>query len=344
MKIAVINTGSSSLKFKLFDMKEQKVLTTIFIEHIGESGAKYANHKEALESIEIDFKGLDAIGHRVVHGGDKLTKATLITEDVIETIRDLIPLAPLHNPANLEGIILSQNKAENVPNIAVFDTAFHATLAPEAYLYALPIELSQKHHIRRYGFHGTSHAYLLKQAALILQKDLNETSLITLHLGNGASVCAIKNGQSIDTSMGFTPLEGLVMGTRSGDIDPAIIFYMEKELGYTTDEIEMILNKKSGLFGLTGSNDVREIVENDDAKSRLALEIMIRRLQKYIASYMVLLDEVDAIVFSGGIGENSAYIRERVMSPKMFKNIKSFVIKTDEELEIASECLKFLKE
>ncbi len=343
MKIAVINSGSSSIKFKLFDMYDKSVIVDILKENI-------QNHHKALEEIilnlrekNIDFNSLDAVGHRVVHGADVFSSPTLIDRSVIDKIRDLIPLAPLHNPANLEGIEVSLNIAPQVKQIAVFDTAFHSSMLEEAYLYALPYEMYEKHKIRRYGFHGSSHSYVLKQSAKELNRSVDELNIITLHLGNGASACAIKNGKSIDTSMGFTPLEGLVMGTRSGDIDPAISIYMQRELGLNFDEVDTILNKKSGLVGICGDNDVRKIIESKDEKSKLALSIMVRRIQKYIGAYMALLGEVDAIVFTGGIGENSEYIRERVLENSFFKDIKVLIIKTNEELEIANECLRVLK-
>jgi len=343
MKIAVINAGSSSLKFKLFDMKTQEILKSVNIEHIGEEGAVFNNHHEALENIDIDFSSLDAIGHRVVHGGEEFSESVLIDGEVLDIIDKLSTLAPLHNPANLEGIKVAQKKVPNTPHIAVFDTAFHATMPKEAYLYALDYKMYEKHNIRRYGFHGTSHAYISKETAKILDKDINELNLITLHLGNGASACAIENGKSIDTSMGFTPLEGLIMGSRSGDIDPAIVLYMQRELGLSVDEVDRTLNKESGLLGICGENDVRNILNSNDEKAKLALDMMIRRIQKYIGAYMALLGQVDAIVFSGGIGENSTYIREKVLALQMFSGIKSLVIKTNEELEIANECLRVLK-
>ena len=342
MKIAVINAGSSSLKFKLFDMQTKEVLYASLVEKIGEAGSKIQTHQEALESIDIDFSKIDAIGHRVVHGGDKLTSSTLIDENVIQIISSLSSLAPLHNPANLEGIKVARKKAPSLANIAVFDTAFHSSMPKEAYMYALPREMYEKHHIRRYGFHGTSHSYIMKKAAFMLHKEIDEVNLITLHLGNGASACAIKNGKSIDTSMGFTPLEGLVMGSRSGDIDPSIVLYMQKELGLSIDEADKLLNKQSGLLGICDANDVRNIIEREDEQAKLALDMMIRRIQKYIGAYMALLGSVDAIVFSGGIGENSEYIRARVLDVQMFQNVNSLVIQTDEELEIANECLLIL--
>ncbi|MCD6191441.1 MAG: acetate kinase [Sulfurimonas sp.] len=343
MKIAVINAGSSSLKFKLFDMQTQKVLKSINIEHIGEEGAAFSNHHEALESIDIDFLSLDAIGHRVVHGGEEFRESVLIDERVIKIIDKLSSLAPLHNPANLEGILVAKQKAPSTPQIAAFDTAFHSTMPKVAFMYALDYEMYEKYKIRRYGFHGTSHAFISKEAAKILNRDVSELNLITLHLGNGASACAIKSGKSIDTSMGFTPLEGLVMGSRSGDIDPAIVLYMQRELGLSVDEVDKSLNKESGLLGICGENDVRDILNSKDEKAKLALEMMIRRIQKYVGAYMALLGRVDAIVFSGGIGENSSYVREKVLESQMFSGIKFLVIKTNEELEIANECLRVLE-
>ena len=342
MNIAVINSGSSSLKFKIFDMDTKEVLSSGLVEHIGENGSDIKNHHEALDSLDIDFKSIDVVGHRVVHGGDKFSNAKIIDDEVISAIEELIPLAPLHNPANLEGIKVMMAKLKDTPQVAVFDTAFHSTMPKEAFVYPLPYDMYKTNHIRRYGFHGTSHSYISKQASLALGKDIKDTNLITLHLGNGASVCAIKNGKSVDTSMGFTPLEGLIMGTRSGDIDPAIILYMQRELGMSVDEVDKLLNKKSGLLGICGENDLREILNSKDDNAKLALDMMIRRIQKYIGSYMMLLEDVDAIVFSGGIGENSSYIRERVMDNKLLKDINSLVIKTDEELEIANECFSLI--
>ena len=343
MKIAVINCGSATVKFKLFDMPSGRVLVDKEIEHIGEANSAVKNHSEAIELLHVDFTTLDAVGHRVVHGGEKFVESVRINAEVCSAIEDLIPLAPLHNRANLEGIKLVQKKVPDIPQIAVFDTAFHATLKKEAFIYALPYEMYEKNQIRRYGFHGTSHSYLLKEAAKRLGKKVTDTNIITLHLGNGASVCAIKNGKSCDTSMGFTPLEGLVMGSRSGDIDPAIVLFLENELACSTDEVNDILNKKSGLVGLCGEEDVRNIEKRQDEKAKLALNIMVRRIQKYIGAYIVLLENVDAIVFSGGIGENSQYVRDAVMNNKILKNIKLLVIKTDEELQIVNECLEVLK-
>jgi len=343
MKIAVMNSGSSSLKFKLFAMPSGKVLISKTIEHIGEQNAPVQNHHEAIERLNVNFSEIDAVGHRVVHGGEKFVYPTVIDDAVIEAIEELSSLAPLHNLANIEGIKVVRKYAPDILQIAIFDTAFHTTLKKESFLYALPYALYEKHQIRRYGFHGTSHAYLLHEAAKLLGKNVADANIITLHLGNGASVCAIKNGKSIDTSMGFTPLEGLVMGTRCGDIDPAIVLYLQKTLHVSSAEVDNILNKKSGLLGLCGENDVQKIEVREDESAKLALDIMVRRIQKYIGAYMVLLEDVDAIVFSGGVGENSQVIRDAVMSNKIIKNIKALVIKTDEELQIANECLEVLE-
>jgi len=343
MRILVLNAGSSSLKYKLFETDESKVLFSGVIQQIGESSSKYANHHDAMESLNMDFSTIDAVGHRVVHGGEKFSSAIVIDKNVESEIEALIPLAPLHNRANLEGIKVVKLQSTTIPQVAVFDTAFHSTMTKEAYLYAIPLEMYAKHNIRRYGFHGTSHSFVLKSTAKTLKKEVNTLNLITLHLGNGASVCAIKNGKSIDTSMGFTPLEGLVMGSRSGDIDPAIVLYMQRELGLNVDEVDSILNKKSGLVGICGENDVRMILESENKNSKLALSMMIRRIQKYIGAYMALLGSVDAVVFTGGIGENSSYVRDEVMSSELFKDTRVLVVRTDEELEIALEVEAIMK-
>ena len=343
MKVLVLNAGSSSLKCKLFAMPKGDVVYEKTIEHIGEKGSDIQNHHDALEALEIDFAQVDAIGHRVVHGGEEFSKSVVIDDTVIEKLKELIPLAPLHNPANIEGIVTAQKKAPNTQQVAVFDTAFHATLPQQAFMYALPQELYTQHAIRRYGFHGTSHHYLMEEAAKKLGKEVHQVNLITLHLGNGASACAVKNGTSIDTSMGFTPLEGLVMGTRCGDIDAAIVIHLQRELGLSVDEVDTLLNKHAGLVGLCGENDMRTLLERNDKHATLAIDIMVRRIQKYIGAYMVLLEgDVDAVVFSGGIGEHASDIRKRVMGNKMFAHIPELVIATDEELEIANECYRLL--
>ncbi len=388
MKIAVINSGSSSIKFQLFSMPSGEILAHALVEKIGEAdqksmfeygdqkiditekanthhdGLKLINRLLREHHIVEHFSSLDAIAHRVVHGGEHFSGVTLIDDDVIEKIRDLIHLAPLHNGANLEGILLSRQKAPNVPQIAVFDTAFHAAMPKEAFLYALPYEMYEKHKIRRYGFHGTSHSFVMKEAAKEMGRDPKDLNMITLHLGNGSSVCAIKGGISIDTSMGFTPLEGLVMGTRCGDIDPAIVLYLQRELGFGIDQIDALLNKHSGLLGICGSIDLREIEKKSDELYKTAIEITARRVKKYIGSYMALLGRVDAIVFTAGIGENSHTMRSKIVQDlelfgieldekanrensvlisKASSRVKLFVIKTDEELEMARESEIFLK-
>jgi len=340
MKILVLNAGSSSLKYKLFI---DKVLS---IEGLIEN---ITNYHKGIEEVEqrlqkeanIDnLSSLDVVGHRVVHGGEIFKESVVIDREVIETIKSLIPLAPLHNPANLEGILMISEIAPTLKQVAVFDTAFHQTLPPKAYHYALPYELYKESGIRRYGFHGTSHQFVAKEASKILGKNLNKTSLITLHLGNGASLSAIKNGKSIDTSMGFTPLEGLMMGTRSGDIDPAILFYLAREYGYSIEQLDTMLNKKSGLLGICHQNDMRQIhtmIKDGNSNAKLALEMFVYRIKKYIGAYYAILGKVDALIFTGGIGENDKITRELILNGLPFE-IPSLVIKTDEELAIALEC------
>lgn len=388
MKIAVINSGSSSIKFKLFLMPQGKVLAHALVEKIGETNStitfKYDTNKHVMPSVikthheglkEINallkkheivehFCVLDAIAHRVVHGGEYFKDVTIIDEEVIEKIKELIPLAPLHNGANLEGILVSRKKAPDVVQIAVFDTAFHETMPKEAYLYALPYEMYKQHKIRRYGFHGTSHSYIMKETAKNMGTDAKKLNMITLHLGNGSCACAVKNGLSIDTSMGFTPLEGLVMGSRCGDIDPAIPLYMQRELGMSVDEVDALLNKHSGLLGICKDKDLREIEKREDELSKVAIEMMVRRVKKYIGAYAAILGKVDALVFTAGIGENSYTIREKILQnleifgieldkkanrqnaaliSKESSKVKIFVIKTDEEFEIAKQSEEFLK-
>ncbi|WP_457745998.1 acetate/propionate family kinase [Sulfurimonas sp.] len=334
MKIAVINMGSSSLKVKVFDFPSKELIYEKLYEEVND---------EVLKNLDIDFSSMDVVGHRVVHGAEKFYKSTLINDEVLQTIKELSILAPLHNPANVRGIELVQKKAPKIPQIAVFDTAFHATMPKEAYIYALPYDMYEKYNIRRYGFHGSSHSYLLREASKLLKKSLPEVNIITLHLGNGASACAIKEGKSIDTSMGFTPLEGLVMGTRCGDLDPNITLFIQRELNVSAKRVEGILNKESGLLGVCGESDMRIVQQCNNEKRTLAFHMMVRRIQKYIGAYMILLEDIDAIVFSGGIGENSKKVRDAVMDNSMLKNIKTLVIKTDEELEIANECYKIVK-
>ncbi len=373
-------------------MKKTTSILKGLIEKIGEETGriyfKYNNqeydkilyikdHKEGirlLEELLISSKAINsfdefiAVGHRVVHGGEYFGKPILIDNEVIKKIEELSSLAPLHNPVNLIGIKAIGEIAPKLKQVAVFDTAFHQSMPEVAYHYALPKELYEEYSVRRYGFHGTSHQYVSKEAAKFLNKDIDSCNLITIHLGNGDSITAIKNGQSVDTSMGLTPLEGLVMGTRCGDIDPAIIFYIAKNLHLNIDEIDTVLNKKSGLKGICGTNDMREIekrAKDGDSFAKLAIEIFCYRIKKYIGSYMAVLGSVDAIIFTGGIGENSFLVREKACAGldyfgiiidqrknrqnEIFVNqnnskIKVMVIPTNEELEIAKQSFLTIKE
>jgi len=337
-----------------------------------------ADHSEGFDMIFETFKStgalkdtdtLHGIGHRVVHGGEAFHKPTLITDEVIGTIREQIPLAPLHNPANLLGIEAVFARRPDIPQVAIFDTAFHQTIPAHAFKYALPDDLTQVYQVRRFGFHGTSHLYVAKTTAQYLGQPLNALNLITCHLGNGASVCAIRNGQSVDTSMGMTPLEGLIMGTRSGDIDPGIVFYLGRKTGKTLNELDTLLNKQSGMKGLCGINDMREIEDRaaaGDEKAGLALEMYCYRLKKYIGMYAAVLGQVDAVVFTAGVGENSDVVRAKACADLSFlgieldpeKNqprgegvreiqsensrIKILVVPTNEELEIAQQTVACL--
>ncbi len=340
MIILVLNSGSSSIKYKLFDIADnsEKMLSKGLVERIG---VKIPSHKEALESIlnKVSSK-IGAVGHRVVHGGDRFSKSVLIDDNVIKAIEDFIELAPLHNPPSLLTINESRKILSGIPHVAVFDTAFYYDMPEYAYFYAIPYEFYEKYKIRRYGFHGTSHRYVSEQASRLLDRPLKELRLITCHLGNGCSITAVQNGRAIDTSMGFTPLEGLVMGTRSGDMDPAIIPYiMEKENIGVTAVMEM-LNKKSGLLGISGlTNDMRELMQERDKNKRvkLALDIFIYRIKKYIGAYAGVMSGCDAIIFTGGIGENNPGLIDEICKGVISKDTKMLVIPTDEELMIARD-------
>ncbi|GLP94810.1 acetate kinase [Paraferrimonas sedimenticola] len=340
--VLVLNCGSSSLKFAVIDAATGDDLISGLAECFAledarikwkASGQKdsadlppFSAHREAVEFI-VDkvlgahpelSAGIKAIGHRVVHGGEKFSESVQITDDVIKGIEACATLAPLHNPAHLIGIRAAQASFPDLPQVAVFDTAFHQTMPEKAYVYALPYKLYRENSVRRYGMHGTSHKFITQETARTLGKSESETNLICCHLGNGASVAAVKNGQCVDTSMGLTPLEGLVMGTRCGDLDPSIIFHLVDQLGYTLDEVQQMLNKQSGLLGISElTNDCRDIEEGYEKGHKgatLALEIFCYRLAKYIGSYAVALDRIDALVFTGGIGENSALIRAKVIN------------------------------
>ncbi len=313
MHILVINCGSSSVKYKVFD--GAKCVHDDKIEKLGPD----LSHADAIQQVltAISEFEINAIGHRVVHGGEKYSKAVLIDADVAAEIKRCFSYAPIHNPHNLAGINAAQAAYPNIPHVAVFDTAFHASLEPAAYSYAIDHELASQHQLRRYGFHGTSHQYVAELAANHLQQPLEQLRLISLHLGNGASACAIQNGVSVDTSMGLTPLEGLVMGSRSGDIDAGLILKLQQDLNMDATEIETLLNKKSGLRGLSGiSNDLREIetaAENGDQRAQLAISVFAHRARKYIGAYAAVMGGVDAVIFTGGIGENANNMRRRIM-------------------------------
>jgi acetate kinase len=389
-RVLVLNSGSSSVKYQLLDMRDSSRLAMGLVERIGEGTSRLkhtalttgetretigpiADHAAALkavaEELAKDGLGLDspelaAIGHRVVHGGKQFTEPTVIDEAVLAEIERLIPVAPLHNPANLIGIRTARALRPDLPQVAVFDTAFHTTMPESAARYAIDVKTADEYRIRRYGFHGTSHAYVSRATAELLGKAPEDVNVIVLHLGNGASASAVRGGRCVDTSMGLTPLEGLVMGTRSGDVDPAVIFHLTRVGGMSTDEIDTLLNKKSGLIGLCGDNDMREIrrrVDEGDEQARLAFDIYIHRLKKYIGAYYAVLGRVDAIAFTAGVGENAAPVREaavagleelglavdadlnaargdgpRLVSPEGAR-VAVAVVPTDEELEIATQ-------
>jgi len=395
MKVLVLNSGSSSIKYQLFGSEDWTVVAAGAITRIGEAQSELrgswldpageqqscretlaiADHEVGLARIVARLRDsgaladdgeLGAVGHRVVHGGEAFHRPTLVDDAVVTAIRGMIPLAPLHNPANLAGIEVARRLFPAVPQVAVFDTAFHQSMPPAAYRYAIPEDLYRAHRVRRYGFHGTSHHYVAKRAAALLGRPLSECNLITLHLGNGASATAIRNGASVDTSMGLTPLEGLVMGTRCGDIDPAIHFYVADHLGLDIAALDDLLNRRSGLLGLCGVNDMREIHQRaaqGDERARLAVDVFCHRLRKYLGAYYAELGRVDAVVFTGGIGENDAITRARTCAglerlgieldasandsaergeraiSRAASPVKLLVIPTNEELEIAQEAL-----
>jgi len=400
MKILVINSGSSSIKYQLFEMTGRTAMAGGSIERIGQQDSQAVhwiyrdgetlknsrvlsvrNHEAGLEIVaqlltdsEIGViphpSEVDAVGHRVVHGGEDFSTTVLIGKDVQASIKKLIPLAPLHNPANLKGIEVAMKVFAQARQVAVFDTAFHQTLPEEAFRYAIPDTLYRNNGIRVYGFHGTSHQYVARKAAEYLDRPLKETNLITVHLGNGASMTAVKGGKSVDTSMGFSPLPGLMMGSRCGDIDPAVIFYLHRTLGMTIDEIDALLNRQSGLLGVGGSSDLRDILKRARAgenAARLALKMYAYRIKKYIGAYMAVLNWVDALVFTAGVGENSPGMRQEsckgleqlgiVLDGKKnettshgvseiqadVSKIKVLIIPTDEELEIALQTEELIK-
>jgi acetate kinase len=390
-KVIAINAGSSSLKFQLFDMPEETVITKGLVERIGLKDSVFTisvngekneeitdipNHEVAVKMLLDKLTGfgiissldeIEGIGHRVVHGGEIFNESVLITDEVLEKIDELSELAPLHNPANLTGIQAFRNILPNVPAVAVFDTAFHQTMPESSFLYSLPYEYYENYGIRKYGFHGTSHKYISERAAEMLGRPKEQLRLISCHLGNGASIAAIEGGKSIDTSMGFTPLAGVAMGTRSGNIDPALIPFIMEKTDSTADEVLNVLNKKSGILGVSGfSSDLRDIqdgVESGNERAELALDVFANRIHKYIGSYASRMNGVDAIVFTAGIGENSLIVRERVLKGLEFMGVywdparnttrgeetflsyphspvKVMVIPTNEEVMIARDVLE----
>ena len=395
MRVLVLNSGSSSIKYRLFDMADETQLAEGLVERIGEANAHEVHHavgaatQEATRPIRdhgeglggilqalvangalADTSDLGGIGHRVVHGGEQFTRAVVADEAVLRTISELVPLAPLHNPPNLHGIEEARRAFPTIPQVAVFDTAFHQTIPPHAYHYALPRSAYRDYHVRRYGFHGTSHLYVAQRAADYLGRPLSELNLITLHLGNGASATAIENGRSVDTSMGMTPLEGLVMGTRCGDLDPAVNFYIQRATGMSPAEMEAVLNKESGLKGVCGVNDMREVhrlADAGNADARLALDLFCYRIRKYLGAYYAVLGRVDGVIFTGGIGEHDATVRAcacaglerlgiRIDAARNGEKcrdvlevstadseVKVFAIQTNEELEIARQTLACLQ-
>jgi acetate kinase len=396
VKVVTVNCGSSSIKYGVYNADDCSLIAAGLLEKIGsekgllrqkrrmpdgafetrEISSAVADHWEGFDFIMgtnaddriiKDDSELLGIGHRIVHGGELFSRPAIIDDNVISAIRKLIPLAPLHNPHNLLGIEVARKRSPDVPQVGVFDTAFHQTIPPHSFHYALPYALYTDHHVRRYGFHGTSHYYVATMAAKHLGRQLEEVNLITLHLGNGASAAAIQSGKCIDTSMGLTPLEGLVMGTRCGDIDPAVHFYLMRQTGMSADEVEKLLNSQSGLKGICGMNDMRQIqqkAEEGDERAILALDMFCYRIKKYIGAYIAAVGRTDAIIFTGGIGENSASVRERTcsgldtlgISLDLKKNstvssrvaeiqqdgaaVKVMVIATDEELEIARQTIE----
>ena len=392
MKVLVINCGSSSLKYQLIDMSTEESLAQGLVERIGIEGSvltqkvegrdKYiikqpmADHKDAiklvLEALVDEKNGvissmdeISAVGHRVVHGGEKYNQSVVINDEVKAYIEECFKLAPLHNPANMIGINACEELMPNTPMVAVFDTAFHGTMPEEAYIYALPYELYQKHGIRKYGFHGTSHKYVSQKVAEVMGRDIKDLKIITCHLGNGASVCAVKNGVSVDTSMGFTPLEGVAMGTRCGNIDPAIVTFLMKEEGLSADEVNDLMNKKSGVLGISGiSSDFRDIEDgafkDKDPRAILALKVFEYKVRATIGSYAAIMGGVDAIVFTAGVGENSISTRKEILNKLAVLGIKvdeeannvrgeerkittddsavpAYIIPTNEELMIAKD-------
>ncbi len=391
MKVLVVNCGSSSLKYQLMDMTDESVLAKGLVERIGIEGSVLVHQPEGQDKVKLEgsipshveaiqmvlnalidpnhgvigsLTEIAAAGHRVAHGAEKFSDSVLITEDVMRGIKECVELAPLHNPANIAGIEACAKLMPGLPQTAVFDTAFHSTIPKHAFLYGLPYEAYEKYHVRRYGFHGTSHKFVAQQAAVMMGKHMSDLRIISCHLGNGASLCAVKYGKSIENSMGFTPLEGLVMGTRCGDIDPAIITYLMRKENMTSAEMEDYLNKKSGVLGISGvSSDFRDVEEAAVAgneRAQLALDVFVHKVRSYIGSYTAAMGGVDAIIFTAGLGENSAMMRDKICNGLEYlgtridlernkirgqakevsvegSKVKIFVIPTNEEVMIARD-------
>ena len=325
--VLVVNSGSSSVKYQVVDPGRQTRLAGGLVERIGEPGSPIADHEAAVARLVDELRedgvdlsapgGLTAVGHRVVHGGEQFVEPTLVDDRVVEAITDLVPLAPLHNPGNLAGIRALRRIKPDVPHVAVFDTAFHRDLPPHASTYAIPLGLARAHGVRRYGFHGTSYAWVSRGAAEMLGRPLEALALVVLHLGNGCSAAAVLNGRSVDTSMGLSPLEGLVMGTRSGDLDPAVVFHLHRQAGLSYNEVEAVLTKQSGLKGLAGDNDLRVVearAADGDKSAQLTLDVTCYRIRKYVGAYAAAMGRLDAVVLTGGIGENSPYVRAQSLA------------------------------
>ena len=393
--VLVVNSGSSSFKYQLIDSESEESLASGLVERIGE-GMGSATHRGprgtsersleipdhtagfrvmldafAAEGPSLEENPLEAVGHRVVHGGKRFFEPTIVTPLVEINIEDLSELAPLHNPANLEGIRAAKKAFPDVPHVAIFDTAFHQTMAPPAYTYAIDAEVAERHRVRRYGFHGTSHKYVSEAAAAFLGRPLGELRQIVLHLGNGASACAVDGGRSVETSMGMTPLEGLVMGTRSGDLDPAVLIHLARRAQLSTDDLDELLNRRSGLLGLSGRSDMRDVrqaANAGDEPARLALEVTVHRLKHYLGAYVALLGGLDVLTFTAGIGENDTALRADVLSGLEVLGIRLdpernastsrearvistddspvtvLVVPTNEELEIARQSVQAVRE
>ncbi len=396
MKVLVVNCGSSSIKYQLINMENEEVMAKGYLEKIGlpdsflthkVNGEKYriekviTNHEEGIKlvldqlldenyGVIKDLKEIDAVGHRVVHGGEKFSDSVIITDEVIDAMKECIPLAPLHNPAGITGIEACKKVLPNVPMVGVFDTAFHQTIPKEAYIYAIPYEYYEKYRIRKYGFHGTSHKFVSRRVAELMGKPVEDLKIITCHLGQGGSLCAVKGGKSVDTSMGLTPLAGIPMGTRCGDIDPSIVTFLMKQENLTPDEMDTILNKKSGKLGISGvsfdDRDIEKAAAEGNQRAKLAIDTFAYQVLGFIGRYAAQMNGVDVITFAGGVGENGPEVRSKICNSLEFlgvkideeKNkvrgkeceistpdskVKVYIVPTDEELMIARDTMNLVK-